>query len=350
MTRTLTYWIPALLLLMALAVFCVRHHVPLIAEDLETRSRLALNDADLSGVTVEQVDGLNVVLGGVVANQKMRDKALTTVKAVHGVHTAIDEMSELLVEPVMLPAGQHLFSALADNTRVELTGMVRDSAMRASIVGAARRAFGERRVIDRLEQVASTPETWTPLLRELLVELAGFTSGKLDVRGSHLSLVGSVSSPSRKLKAETALTRVAGSSYTHRLDVAVLSASSEVIENCQASVNALIETSTVRFNSGSASISVDSYPLLDELADTVSGCGGVNIDVQGHTDANGDDQFNLGLSERRAQAVVDYFVGEGIEPGRLSATGYGESQPRADNSTRDGRARNRRIEFEITGN
>ncbi len=350
MARALLYWIPALVALALLSVFCIRHHGPLIAEDLKTRSRLALNEADLSGVEISRVDGLDVILTGEVANSGIRERAVSIVSGVHGVHSVVDEMTTQPVRQLAVPTGRHQFSAMATQSEVELTGMVRDAEMRASIVGAARRAFGERRVIDRLEVVASVPAQWTPVLRDLLEQLAGFSSGKLDIRGTHLSLAGSVNSRQRKDIAEVELSRVAADVFTSRLDVAVLAPADEVIQNCQSTINARLESASVEFNSGSATISVDSYPLLEDLADIISSCEGTAVEIQGHTDSDGSEQGNLALSDRRAQAVLQYLVEEGIDARQLSARGYGEAQPRADNSTRDGRARNRRIEFVISGN
>jgi OOP family OmpA-OmpF porin len=69
------------------------------------------------------------------------------------------------------------------------------------------------------------------------------------------------------------------------------------------------------------------------------------IEIAGHTDSQGGDDYNQGLSERRAQAVLDYFVSHGVNPGNITVRGYGESEPVADNSTREGRAANRRVEL-----
>ena len=65
--------------------------------------------------------------------------------------------------------------------------------------------------------------------------------------------------------------------------------------------------------------------------------------VEGHTDSEGDADYNLQLSERRAQAVADYLEAKGVAVGRLTAKGIGESQPMADNDTAEGRAQNRRV-------
>jgi OOP family OmpA-OmpF porin len=72
------------------------------------------------------------------------------------------------------------------------------------------------------------------------------------------------------------------------------------------------------------------------------------FEVAGHTDAVGSDAYNQGLSQRRASNVRAYLVQQGVEPSRMTAVGYGESQPVADNSTEAGRAENRRVELRIT--
>ena len=67
--------------------------------------------------------------------------------------------------------------------------------------------------------------------------------------------------------------------------------------------------------------------------------------VEGHTDSTGAHAFNMDLSNRRAKAVVDYLVGKGVSPSRLSAQGYGPDRPIADNATKLGRSKNRRVQF-----
>ena len=73
----------------------------------------------------------------------------------------------------------------------------------------------------------------------------------------------------------------------------------------------------------------------------------VRLEVQGHTDDQGADDYNQDLSQRRSESVVAWFVDNGIDAGRLVARGYGESQPIADNSSTEGKAQNRRVEFQL---
>jgi len=89
---------------------------------------------------------------------------------------------------------------------------------------------------------------------------------------------------------------------------------------------------------------------LDELAATLKKYDDTDVLVEGHTDADGSDDHNRALAERRAQSVKGYLVSQGVGSSRFSTMGYGESQPVADNSTTDGKARNRRVEVAIYAN
>ena len=87
--------------------------------------------------------------------------------------------------------------------------------------------------------------------------------------------------------------------------------------------------------------------LLDRLIETALRCPNVNIEIAGHTDADGEAAFNQSLSEKRAQAVTDYLVKAGLPANRFTAMGYGSTQPIAGNDTDEGKAQNRRIEFVV---
>src|SRR3546814_8887232 len=83
--------------------------------------------------------------------------------------------------------------------------------------------------------------------------------------------------------------------------------------------------------------------MLDDAANVVSKVSeqypSLKVDISGHTDSTGSDGYNQGLSERRANAVKQYLLRKGVEPGRLSTYAYGESKPVATNDTEEGRAR-----------
>lgn len=103
----------------------------------------------------------------------------------------------------------------------------------------------------------------------------------------------------------------------------------------------------VQFDTDKSDIRADAGVILDEAASQLSQVPSTAVSVEGHTDAVGSDAYNQSLSERRAGAVKDYLAGKGVDAGRLSSAGYGESQPVADNATADGRALNRRVELKV---
>ncbi len=107
-------------------------------------------------------------------------------------------------------------------------------------------------------------------------------------------------------------------------------------------------TRQVHFATDSAVLTSEDKNILDELADSLVKLKFVSGTVVGHTDSAGADAYNQRLSERRAKAVAEYLETKGIAAGRLSVSGAGESQPIADNNTKDGRALNRRVVLKRT--
>jgi len=99
------------------------------------------------------------------------------------------------------------------------------------------------------------------------------------------------------------------------------------------------------FETGKATLLKKSYPALSEVAKILSDNPQLKLAIDGHTDNVGNDAFNQDLSEKRAAAVKTYLVSKGVDESRLAATGYGETQPVADNKTTAGRQKNRRVEM-----
>ncbi|MDB5969878.1 MAG: hypothetical protein JWQ90_2328 [Hydrocarboniphaga sp.] len=104
----------------------------------------------------------------------------------------------------------------------------------------------------------------------------------------------------------------------------------------------------VNFEFDKATLTVNAKTILDGVADGLAAAPDVHVEVGGHTDSKGSDEYNQKLSERRAESVLQYLAGRGIDAGRITSAGYGESQPVADNETDEGRELNRRVELKIT--
>lgn len=103
----------------------------------------------------------------------------------------------------------------------------------------------------------------------------------------------------------------------------------------------------INFETGKDSIRPDSRLVLKRAQEILAKYPSIRIEISGHTDNRGRKSFNQELSQRRADSVKRYLVDAGIEVGRIETRGAGMSEPIADNATRDGRAKNRRIEFKV---
>jgi outer membrane protein OmpA-like peptidoglycan-associated protein len=101
----------------------------------------------------------------------------------------------------------------------------------------------------------------------------------------------------------------------------------------------------VHFESGKATLTPNSYSILDEVFQSLREWPDVQIEIRGYTDSVGSDAINKRLSRSRAASVRNYLTQKGIDPARIRATGYGEQDPIAPNATAEGRAQNRRVEM-----
>lgn len=105
--------------------------------------------------------------------------------------------------------------------------------------------------------------------------------------------------------------------------------------------------SDVTFASNQSAVQARFYPVLDDVAQVLLRYDQSTVDIMGHADSDGTDEYNLTLSRQRATSVADYLVSRNVNPRRLIVDGYGESRPLASNDTAQGKAQNRRVEILI---
>ena len=108
-----------------------------------------------------------------------------------------------------------------------------------------------------------------------------------------------------------------------------------------------IVINNIFFDFDKATLKTASYPELERIRDFLKSNDIGKIEIGGHTDSVGDDNYNLSLSQRRADAVYSYFRDNGIDTERMESKGYGETEPTVANDTPENRAKNRRVEFKI---
>lgn len=107
------------------------------------------------------------------------------------------------------------------------------------------------------------------------------------------------------------------------------------------------DATDIKFEVNSGTPTASSIDALDKAARVLSSYGTIKVEVQAHSDSSGSAAYNKTLSQKRAVSVVNYLVSKGVDASRLTAVGIGEAKPAVDNSTAEGRAKNRRVEFVV---
>ena len=232
-----------------------------------------------------------------------------------------------------------------DATTIELAGDVSDDDARVAFPERARDMFRYWSVEDDLKVRGDSPDGYRRFMDHALIELGQLDEGCITLDGTSLAISGSI----RSERALTAMKERVGEmdqlgfDVTYDLELPTLS---DEARACQEEANRRVELGeTVLFDFDSSDVHEDGKQLLDEIVEIAALCPHVDVQVSGHTDATGDKAYNIDLSKQRADAVVAYLVSAGLDADRLTAVGLGFSQPIADNSTEEGRAQNRRIEF-----
>ncbi len=175
-------------------------------------------------------------------------------------------------------------------------------------------------------------------------------NGKAEITGNELMVSGEALSEQAAAQIRTNVENGVppGFSGKHNITVReVLALPTLAPDECQNLLTEGLRHNSIRFETDKSVIREDSFGLLDRLAFVVKRCPTADVEIEGHTDSDGSEDYNQGLSEDRANAVRSYLVRNGIFVGRLQAAGFGEKNPIADNSTAEGKAQNRRIEFTV---
>jgi outer membrane protein OmpA-like peptidoglycan-associated protein len=108
-----------------------------------------------------------------------------------------------------------------------------------------------------------------------------------------------------------------------------------------------VRLKNIYFDFDKTSLKNESFVELDKVVEFLKQNASVEIEISGHTDNKGSDDYNQNLSQGRSEAVVNYIISQGIDGYRLTAHGYGEAKPIESNDSDDGRANNRRVEFTV---
>ena len=243
-------------------------------------------------------------------------------------------------------------AGLAEDGTLQMRGKVRDARERAVIDGFAKALFGAVEVRNATRLDETVPEGWPVRVLAALESLHGMTSGNAVVQPDFIKVDGTTGDPDAQSNISRLLSSKLGEGANFELDVAYDKKLDPVLglptpEECVASINQVLNAKKISFAPGSADIEAGAADTLDKIAALMKNCSDYPMEVGGHTDSQGREEMNQQLSQSRAEAVLNALLDRRVLTENLTARGYGESVPVADNGTEVGREANRRIEFRL---
>jgi OOP family OmpA-OmpF porin len=253
-----------------------------------------------------------------------------------------------LVEIPIVKVDPFVFEARVRDGGAVLDGFVPDEATRRRVVDLASEKLLGGSVNDRLDVAEGAPPGFDRALGAAIEILSRLSSGAVSLSGSTISLGGEALHRAAADELNEQLVTLLPKGWSGSGSVGVAPPAPPVdAGECQALMNELLGRGRILFETARADLRRDSVALLDRLSYATRRCPDVRVEIAGHTDADGAADYNFDLSRKRAWSVVDYLVKAGVDPSRLTAEGYGPSNPIAPNDSDENKAKNRRIEFVV---
>jgi OOP family OmpA-OmpF porin len=323
-----------------------------IEADLEARSLQSLENAGFHDVEVEAT-GATILLAGSITTEQSEDDAISAVAALAGVRSVEGKLWPVFVgelEEIVITGDAMEIDWVGETAAVKGTVASQDrwTLVYETLVGTFPTLdLEDLTVLEGLKEESG----WLGSTLGLLTSISpSLPSGMLivDPTGELLVVSGEVEDKDVRndLNARVA---EAAADMGFKANPAIrwldVGPSVEEIEELQVNIDELIEGKVVEFQTKSYELTDKGKELLDEILDALRQAPEVRVRIAGHTDDRGSESNNHQLSLDRANAVLGYLMASGESGERFEVIGYGESQPKESNSTNEGRARNRRIEF-----
>ncbi|EYD72016.1 OmpA family protein [Limimaricola hongkongensis] len=256
--------------------------------------------------------------------------------------------------PEARPEGAPEFIArLSEEGGVRLSGRLPDPLAGTTVETFARARFGSD-VTMATRVTEGLPGNWSMRVLAGLEGLSLLSEGQLTVGPDDVAIEGLTGHKSASADIARLMADKLGQGASFDIDVTYEESLDPIAglptpEECLRQIAYVTADTKITFDPGSASITAEARPVVDDIAEIVRRCPELEIEVAGYTDSQGRDEMNLDLSQKRADAVVEALRRSRVPVAGFTPVGYGEADPIADNGTSAGREANRRIEFRLTG-
>lgn len=312
-----------------------------IEADLQRRSLETLKEANISTVKVD-IDGRDAILSGMVSSLDIKDKSEKLISEVYGIRSVKNQIA--LEKDVSVTSS--FFNLKFHPDFIDLVGLLPDSASRKKLIEQVKQAFKERNLKIDLDVDAEIekPEKLEAVLTGLKLIMDQIKVDEISFRQDTLLFSGILENSSLKKEYDEKIKAfdIPGVITISQFSSSHITSEVEYLPN---SLIDLLSHQSIEFASNSSKIRNESEAILDQISEILLQNPSYQIKIVGYTDSTGSSQWNLSLSQNRAESVRSYLIARGVKSELLSVQGYGEKRPVANNNTTEGRRKNRRVEF-----
>ena len=329
-----------------------------------------------------KVTGRDLVVGGRVVSEEIRQAKLSTAERLLGSELVIIdniavEASEaeaiaepeaeaepaIVVQPTtqtppQQPEPEPVSTAPASllvqskGQEITLSGIVGDEADAEALRNGVGNLFGQNGFKDELKIDSTVAKAnWLDDALSVISEVRNVAGFGINISGDQMLLSGTTVDREQGRDLSIAATEIAGNKLdvlnNFAIDSNILGLEGDLLAQSLLQELDALPTRNIVFNKNSITLTSRAQQVLDDVAAAILGYEDLVVEIAGHTDSSGEAVRNLRLSKDRAAAVRDYLVSQNVPANRLSPIGYGETAPISDNNTANGRAANRRIEFNL---
>jgi len=329
-----------------------------------------------------KVTGRDLVVGGRVVSEEIRQAKLSTAERLLGSELVIIDNiaveaseAEAIAEPeaeaepaiVVQPTTQTppqqpepepvntvpaSLLVQSKGQEITLSGIVGDEADAEALRNGVGNLFGQNGFKDELKIDSTVAKAnWLDDALSVISEVRDVAGFGINISGDQMLLSGTTVDREQGRDLSIAATEIAGNKLdvlnNFAIDSNILGLEGDLLAQSLLQELDALPTRNIVFNKNSITLTSRAQEVLDDVAAAILGYEDLVVEIAGHTDSSGEAVRNLRLSKDRAAAVRDYLVSQNVPGNRLSPIGYGETAPISDNNTANGRAANRRIEFNL---
>lgn len=250
------------------------------------------------------------------------------------------------------PEVPEFVATLSPEGLVQIRGRVGSEFMRETVDSFAKARFTSDAVHTTARVTEELPDDWPLRTLAGLEALSYLSNGAVTVTPDMVNVIGNTGNSDASTMISGFLSEKLGEGKRFEIDVAYKKALDPVAglptpDECEALIAEVQKDRKINFEPGSSNIDANGDAIMDDIADILKKCGTIRMEIGGHTDSQGRETMNEQLSQARARSVLEALRARRVLTSSITAKGYGESQPIADNDTESGREENRRIEFKL---